>query len=50
MLSVAEKLKKIQNNFIESINSIIKNRNGKMNEIIEKQDKEKIKNILNNLK
>lgn len=50
MLSVAEKLKKIQNNFIESINSIIKNRNGKMNEIIEKQDEEKIKNILNSLK
>jgi hypothetical protein len=50
MLSITEKLKIIKNNFIQSINAIIKNRNIKINKIIQKQDEEKIKNIRNNLK
>ncbi|HNZ86604.1 MAG TPA: hypothetical protein PLD95_03235 [bacterium] len=44
------KIKKIKNVFRETLSSIIKNRNKKIEEIIKKQDNQKINNILNNLK
>ena len=44
------KNKKIKNVFRETLSSIIKNRNKKIEEIIKKQDNQKINNILNNLK
>lgn len=44
------KLQKIKNNFIKSINIIIKNRNKKIKKITQKQDQEKIQNLLDKLK
>lgn len=44
------KIKQIKNVFRETLNSIIKNRNKKIEETIKKQDDQKINNILNNLK
>ena len=44
------KIKQIKNVFSETLNSIIRNRNEKIEGVIKKQDDKKIKNILKNLK
>ncbi|HNZ86768.1 MAG TPA: hypothetical protein PLD95_04210 [bacterium] len=44
------KIQKIKNDYLHSLNSVIKDGNKKIEEIIKKDDEQRIKDILNNLK
>ncbi len=45
-----QKIQKIKSDFFSFLNSAVKNRNKKIEEVIRKQDDKKIKDILNNIK
>lgn len=50
MALLSEKLRQIQDNFSQSLSTIIRQRNQKIKEVVARQDQEKIKNLLDKLK
>lgn len=50
MALLSEKLRQIQDNFSQSLGTIIRKRNQKIKEVVTRQDQEKIKNLLDKLK